>query len=328
MGNQPILPRPSAAARASLHPAVYPSKPLRARRAPATRHAPAHRRRQQQPCWPLSRSTQRPLLNVVVAQAQPSTITGSIGVFSARFSAQELLSRLGVWTDVDTAGADRFAGSDSAWHRPMSEDEVARSRKMVEDIYGSFVQKVAECRQLDAAHVDEGARGQHSSCRPSLAMQCSHGFVCVASDEHAPPPRPLRPLRAELARGRVWFGDEAVANGLVDSLGGLEEALVGARFPGRNAICSSVLSRGGRLCLRLIYGCRLCDCRCENGGGAQAVAARMAGICGGGGAFRRELVRIGKASPLERLTGGGRGEKLWSPAASQLLGRLGTTSGI
>ena len=40
--------------------------------------------------------------------ALPSTLTGSIGVISARFSAGELLAKLGIWTDVR---------SPQLWHR-------------------------------------------------------------------------------------------------------------------------------------------------------------------------------------------------------------------
>lgn len=45
-------------------------------------------------------------------------LAGSIGVISARFSPAELLEKhLHVWTDVTTAGDDKFAAMSNAGHR-------------------------------------------------------------------------------------------------------------------------------------------------------------------------------------------------------------------
>jgi protease-4 len=67
--------------------------------------------------------------------AQPSTVTGSIGVISAKFSAAALLQKLNVWTTVTTAAEDRYAGMQHAAHRPWSEDEWARMNSWTREIY-------------------------------------------------------------------------------------------------------------------------------------------------------------------------------------------------
>ena len=67
--------------------------------------------------------------------AQPSTVTGSIGVISAKFSSAALLERFKIWTAVTTAGHDRFAGMQHAAHRPWSEEEWERMNHWTREIY-------------------------------------------------------------------------------------------------------------------------------------------------------------------------------------------------
>ena len=75
--------------------------------------------------------------------AQPSTITGSIGVISARFSPAELLEKhLRVWTDVITAGDDKFAAMSNAGHRLWTEAEWERMSNWTREIYSGFIEKV------------------------------------------------------------------------------------------------------------------------------------------------------------------------------------------
>jgi len=112
--------------------------------------------------------------------AQPTTITGSIGVIAARVVLDPLLSRLGVATEVLQRGAharllDPFL--------PLGDDDRAALDRELEQIYRAFVAVVAT--------------GRH---RPV--------------DEIEP-----------LAQGRVWTGADAHAHGLVDKLGGFDDAL-------------------------------------------------------------------------------------------------------
>ena len=89
--------------------------------------------------------------------AEPSTITGSIGVFSGRFDASELFAKLGVGTATikTAASADLFEAN-----RPLTDAERRRLQALVDDFYEGFVEKVAAGRKLTAAQVDKVARGR------------------------------------------------------------------------------------------------------------------------------------------------------------------------
>ncbi len=116
--------------------------------------------------------------------AEPTTITGSIGVFGVHFDIQELANeRLGLtWDSVKTG---RFADSFGV-NRPKTPEELAVVQGLVDWIYDEFLSKVAEGRKLERSVVEE------------------------------------------IAQGRVWSGTEAVRLGLVDEIGGLNNALAHA----------------------------------------------------------------------------------------------------
>lgn len=112
--------------------------------------------------------------------AQASTVTGSIGVFSLFFNCEKLGNSLGLtWDQIQTA---QLANLGSAI-TPKSEAELAVYRMTVNQVYDSFLEKVAQARALPKAKV------------------------------------------AAIAQGRVWSGAMAEKLGLVDDLGGLDQAL-------------------------------------------------------------------------------------------------------
>lgn len=115
--------------------------------------------------------------------AEPTTITGSIGVVGIHFDVKKLANDLGItWDGVKTGKyADIFTIS-----RPKTPAELEIFQGMVEWIYGEFIRKVAEGRKLDPAEV------------------------------------------RKIAGGRVWSGREAMKLGLVDELGGLDDAIAHA----------------------------------------------------------------------------------------------------
>lgn len=113
--------------------------------------------------------------------AEPTTITGSIGVFGMFLNFQGLANdKLGLTFDVVKTG--KFADATTVV-RPKSEEELALFQKFVDWIYEEFTTKVATSRKLDLAQVKE------------------------------------------IAQGRVWSGAQAKELGLVDELGGLEDAI-------------------------------------------------------------------------------------------------------
>jgi protease-4 len=92
-----------------------------------------------------------------VIVAQPGTITGSIGVITAKPVLSGLLDRAGISTDsvAEGAHATMFAPT-----RPFSEDEWAKVNAWLDRIYADFTGKVAAARRLTPAHVEEVARGR------------------------------------------------------------------------------------------------------------------------------------------------------------------------
>lgn len=111
--------------------------------------------------------------------AEPTTITGSIGVLGGKFTTEELWKKLDI--DWDGIKIGDNAGILSPNH-PFSEKEKANFNASLDEVYDDFVAKVKENRKL-TADIDE------------------------------------------VARGRVWTGKQAVQLGLVDKLGGYNEAL-------------------------------------------------------------------------------------------------------
>lgn len=89
--------------------------------------------------------------------AQPATLTGSIGVLTARPNVRGLLARLGVNTQTITRG--QFADLEA-----MTEPLTAAGRQKLlaelDHIYRVFVTRVATGRQLSAERVDEIGRGR------------------------------------------------------------------------------------------------------------------------------------------------------------------------
>jgi len=89
--------------------------------------------------------------------AEPTTITGSIGVFGIFMDAQKLLNNFGLTFDRVKTGkyADVMTIS-----RPKTPDELAIFQHSVDWIYDQFIRKVANGRKLDRAKVEEIAQGR------------------------------------------------------------------------------------------------------------------------------------------------------------------------
>ena len=113
--------------------------------------------------------------------ADPTTISGSIGVFGLLPNAAKLLEqKLGISTE--TVNTNKYADF-PAIYRPMDTYEKEVMQAAIETIYSDFVGKVAKGRKMDVATVDS------------------------------------------IGQGRVWSGTSCTLNGLVDELGGLNDAI-------------------------------------------------------------------------------------------------------
>ena len=116
--------------------------------------------------------------------AQPSTITGSIGVFGMLPNMEGFFKeKLGVTFDAVRTSPFADAG---AIYRPLREEERELLQAGVNLTYDQFKERVAAGRKLDSAFVDS------------------------------------------IAQGRVWTGNRALEIGLVDRLGGIQDAIISA----------------------------------------------------------------------------------------------------
>lgn len=88
--------------------------------------------------------------------AEPSTITGSIGVFGMLPNAMKLANDHGITFDT-VRTADFSAPS---LFRPMTEKDLARIQVLVDSVYDSFINKVSEGRKLEPDKVREIAQGR------------------------------------------------------------------------------------------------------------------------------------------------------------------------
>ncbi|MDX1733044.1 MAG: S49 family peptidase, partial [Halioglobus sp.] len=89
--------------------------------------------------------------------ATPGTITGSIGVFAAFPTFEQLLQRAGVYTDG--VGTTELAGSLRA-DRPLSPDLAEALNSGIDFAYRKFLGVVADGRGLSVERVDELGQGR------------------------------------------------------------------------------------------------------------------------------------------------------------------------
>ena len=113
--------------------------------------------------------------------AQPTTITGSIGVFSLLPNMQKFVkNKLGVSFDGVKTGPSALGLNVTA---PLSDLQKKWLQADVDSIYFTFTSRVAAGRKKERAYIDS------------------------------------------IGQGRIWSGRRAVKLGLVDRLGGLQDAI-------------------------------------------------------------------------------------------------------
>ena len=115
-----------------------------------------------------------------VIVAQPTTLTGSIGIYGGKFISGGVYEKLGA--NIESTSIGKHAEMNSP-ARPYNPDELKKVKAQLESFYTGFVTKVAAARGRTPEQIDA------------------------------------------IAQGRVWTGQQAVQNGLVDTLGGLDKAI-------------------------------------------------------------------------------------------------------
>jgi protease IV len=90
--------------------------------------------------------------------AQPTTITGSIGVFSVLFDVSSFLdNKIGITFDEVKTGE---VGELVTMTRPLTDVEKAVWQKKTEEIYNSFTEKAAEGRNMSVEELRKVASGR------------------------------------------------------------------------------------------------------------------------------------------------------------------------
>ncbi|MEE2749972.1 MAG: signal peptide peptidase SppA [Myxococcota bacterium] len=97
--------------------------------------------------------------------AEPTTITGSIGVYGGKLSLGGLYEKVGVTHEIHTRGRMAAMYSDV---RPMDPLEFEALDKLVGDIYRQFKEKVAEGREMQPEAVEAVAQGRVWSGRAAV----------------------------------------------------------------------------------------------------------------------------------------------------------------
>jgi protease-4 len=99
--------------------------------------------------------------------AQPTTLTGSIGVWGGKFVTAGLFERLRVGREVFRRGARAALWDDTA---PFTEEERQAVRRELEDSYRRFKARVAEGRSMEPVQVEEIGRGRIWTGRQALEL--------------------------------------------------------------------------------------------------------------------------------------------------------------
>ncbi len=89
--------------------------------------------------------------------AQPTSITGSIGVIMLRIDATGLMQKIGVQTLEISSGEQKGMGSP---FRPVSAEEKKIFQAMIDSLYGRFVGVIADERKMSLERVRQFADGR------------------------------------------------------------------------------------------------------------------------------------------------------------------------
>ena len=92
-----------------------------------------------------------------VIVAQPSTLTGSIGIFGGKVVTGGVYQKLGA--NIEATSVGRNAQIDSP-ARPYSPDELKKLQEQLQSFYDQFVEKVADSRHTTPEKIDAIAQGR------------------------------------------------------------------------------------------------------------------------------------------------------------------------
>lgn len=100
--------------------------------------------------------------------AQPNTLTGSIGVFGMIPSFQNFLKdKIGI--TIDGVKSNKHADYGNGF-RPLDEVEINNLQISIEEIYGTFLKRVADGRHMQVADVDSIGQGRVWAGKDALGI--------------------------------------------------------------------------------------------------------------------------------------------------------------
>lgn len=153
-----------------------------------------------------------------------SSVVGSIGVISAGFGAHELLERHGIERRLHTAGKSKSMLDP---FRPEQEEDVARLRKMLEQIHENFIDHVKTRRGDKLIENEDMFTGEiwigQKAVEQGLADGLGH-IVPVMKEKFG---KDVRFRRYDMRRSIMQRFGAQVAQ---DALSGIEERAEYARF--------------------------------------------------------------------------------------------------
>jgi protease IV len=181
--------------------------------------------------------------------AEPTTITGSIGIFTGKFDFSGLLNRVGVSWSTYKRGA--MADMDS-FLKAYSEDEQRLVKRKLHYYYGRFIKAVADGRQLTTTKVDAIGRGRVWTGTQARPIRLIDQFGGIGD-------------AIQLAKRRIGMEEDDEARllllpsegaGLIERLlGGLASATAKRNDEAERSMLEALLPRGAdRLLLRAIPG--------------------------------------------------------------------------
>jgi protease IV len=166
--------------------------------------------------------------------AEPTTITGSIGVFGLLPSAKELMEdKLGITTD--TVSTNSHSAAPSLYY-PLETKEATVLQNAIEDFYHMFLTRVSDGRSMTVAQVDSIGQGRVwsgeqarkiglvdtlGSLKVAIAIAANKAHVNDYSIEELP--RQVNPLHKLLNSISTESGDAYLKNKLGDFYKPLED---------------------------------------------------------------------------------------------------------
>lgn len=90
--------------------------------------------------------------------ANPTSVTGSIGIFYGKADLSGLLSKVGIDVTVLKQGGERT--DMESWHRPYSPEEIAFLEKELNHFYNLFLSRVSAGRDMTKEEVDKVGQGR------------------------------------------------------------------------------------------------------------------------------------------------------------------------